>query len=138
MQIEASRGMALLQFNSGQVGQRPPPPPSKDALSDVMEQAKSDPQIRDFLQSVREASASGSFDAEALVELAPDALKSAAAEKGMDLAALFQQKHDAGIQRDDVRPLKATALFSQLQFSTSAEGALMSAFQTNSGIQTHA
>ena len=70
MQIEASRGMALLQFNSGQVGQRPPPPPSKDALSDVMEQAKSDPQIRDFLQSVREASASGSFDAEALAELA--------------------------------------------------------------------
>ena len=136
MQIEASRGVPLSQFNAGQVGQRPPPP--KEALSDVMEQAKSDPEVRDFLQSVREASASGSFDAEALAELAPDSLKSAAAEKGMDLATLFQQKHDARLQREGGGPLKAAALFSQLQFSTSAEGVLMSVFQTNGSIQTQA
>ena len=138
MHIEANRGMSLQQFNSGQIGQRPPPP--KEALSGFIDQAKSDPDVRDFLQSVREASTSGSFDAAALAEQAPDSLKSAAAEKGVDLATLFQRKHDAGPQGEGegAGRLTLAGRFSQLQFTTSNEGALMSALQTSSGIQTQA
>ncbi|MDF2176768.1 hypothetical protein P2G88_00705 [Aliiglaciecola sp. CAU 1673] len=143
MQIQAMSGAAYMQgAQMGQVGQgqRPPPPP-KDGLSGFMDTAKDDPEIRDFLQSIREASDSGEFDAQALAEQAPDSLKSYAEENGIDLASMFQKKHDAHQERmasSEGGRQPIAGRFAQLQFSTSSEGILMSALQRSTGVETAA
>jgi hypothetical protein len=136
MQITASQGMSQFQSSTTQIDQRRPPPP-KEQPSGVIGQASSDPEVSEFLQTVRDASINGTFDAKALAEQAPDALKMAAEEHGMDLAELFQRKHDAGPQ-NEAAGLSLASRFSQLQFSASDEGELMSALQGNSKIQTRA
>lgn len=88
-------GMSSMQSMTGMQGKMPPPPPPEDGkLSGYMAENRGSEETKSFMNSFKEMSKSGEFDAAALAEQAPESLKAYAEEQGVDLESMLEGAYE--------------------------------------------